>query len=125
MYKLTNTQIIIRIGDNASIPNDTANRDYAEYLAWVTAGNIPTSADQLQATVATCSPWQIRKMLNQLGLRASVEDAVSVSTDQAIKDGWEYASEFRSDDPFVISMGAALGKTGAETFALIKAAADA
>lgn len=72
---------------------------------------------------ASCSPWQMRKMLNQLGLRQGVEDAVAASTDQAMKDGWGYATEFRSDDPFVIGMGAALGKTAAETRDLILSAA--
>jgi len=72
-----------------------------------------------QPPVYTCSPWQIRKELNAQGLRAAVESAVAASTDQALKDGWQFASEFRSDDPFVISMGAALGKSPAEIAALI------
>lgn len=45
MYQLTGTQTIIRLADNASIPNDPANRDYAEYLVWLTQGNTPAPAD--------------------------------------------------------------------------------
>lgn len=44
MYKQTKHKAIIRLADNASIPSDPANRDYAEYLAWVAAGNTPQPA---------------------------------------------------------------------------------
>ena len=47
MYKLTNTETIIRIADKAHIPNDPANTDYAEYLLWVKAGNTATAADAI------------------------------------------------------------------------------
>jgi hypothetical protein len=74
--------------------------------------------------VAVCTPWQIRKALNSLGLRQAVEDAVEASDDIALKDGWEFATEFRSDDPFVLSMGTMLGKDEAETRELIEMAAS-
>lgn len=70
--------------------------------------------------VYSCTPWQIRKALNNLGLRQQVEDSIAASTDYELKDGWEYATEFLSNDPFVITMGAALGKTEAETAELIQ-----
>lgn len=67
--------------------------------------------------VLTCTPWQIRKALNQTGLRSVVESAVAAA-DQTTRDGWEFATEFRRDDPLLSSMGAALGKTEAEIDAL-------
>ena len=46
MYKLNqNSTSITRLADNASIPNDPQNTDYAAYLVWLAAGNTPEPAD--------------------------------------------------------------------------------
>ena len=47
-YKLTGTDIVVRTGDNASIPNDPANRDRIEYEQWLADGGVP---DPLPPTV--------------------------------------------------------------------------
>lgn len=51
MYKLlkdmngvNRTDMILRISDNAFIPNDLGNRDWIVYQAWLTQGNIPEVA---------------------------------------------------------------------------------
>lgn len=68
----------------------------------------------------TCSPWQIRKALIALQLDEQVEQLVQNSTDKILKVGWEFATEFRSDDPFVQGMGQMLGKTPEEVYDIIK-----
>jgi hypothetical protein len=45
MYKLTTSTSITRLSDNASIPADEANTDYAAYLQWLSEGNVPEPAD--------------------------------------------------------------------------------
>ncbi len=39
-------QAIKRLSDNAFIPFDPANTDYAEYLKWLAEGNEPLPAEE-------------------------------------------------------------------------------
>ena len=45
MYKLTNTENIIRLIDNSFIPPDPFNTDYQQYLKWLEEGNEPLLPD--------------------------------------------------------------------------------
>lgn len=40
------SQVLVRIEDNAFIPFDPANTDYQAYLAWLAEGNEPLPADE-------------------------------------------------------------------------------
>ena len=41
-YRLTATDAsVIRTADSACIPNDPANRDYADYQQWIANGGVP------------------------------------------------------------------------------------
>ena len=45
-YQLTQGDTILRTADNAFIPPDPANTDYAAYLAWLDEGNTPEPAPE-------------------------------------------------------------------------------
>jgi hypothetical protein len=45
-YQLTSGDTIVRLSDNAYIPQAPGNRDYAEYLEWLEAGNEPLPAPE-------------------------------------------------------------------------------
>jgi len=47
---------IKRLADNAFIPFDPANTDYAAYLKWVDAGNSPLLAENNQPLPADAQP---------------------------------------------------------------------
>lgn len=126
MYKLLNysNTTVLRLADNAFIPFDTCNSDYIQYQDWLAEGNTPESADPLPPEVVTCTPWQIRKALNNWGQRQTVEDAVAASGDIMLKDGWEFATEFVSNDTFVIQMGVLLGLNADGTREFIRTASS-
>lgn len=65
------------------------------------------------APVPTVTPWQIRKALNAAGLRTAVEAAVAAA-DQTTKDAWEFAQEFRRDNPLIAAVAVTMGKTEQE-----------
>ena len=44
-YQLTSGDTILRLADNAFIPPDPANVDYAAYLRWLEEGNTPLPAE--------------------------------------------------------------------------------
>jgi hypothetical protein len=51
MYKLTQSEIIIRLADSAFIPNDPRNSDRAEYQRWLAAGNTPIPVEAVSPEV--------------------------------------------------------------------------
>lgn len=106
MYMTLSTGAVCRLSDNAVIPADPLNGDYAEFLAWAGLGNMPakrlgdtnaaliaaiemrlTEIDQLsvrplRAIVAGAAQQEDRSLLAELNakaasLRAEVESLTS------------------------------------------------
>lgn len=67
-------------------------------------------ARRIAAIPLVVSPRQIRQALTRVGLRASVEAAVTAG-DQDTKDWYEFATEFQRANPIVVALGAALNVT--------------
>jgi hypothetical protein len=51
-YQLTTTNMILRLEDNAFIPPEKGNTDYAAYLNWLEEGNTPEAAPEPLIPVA-------------------------------------------------------------------------
>lgn len=85
--------------------------------AWVIVVSEPPAPQHL-----ACSAWQIRAALNQKGWRQDVETAIAASSNITLKDAWQYNPQFHRNNPLVVNMGLALGKTEAEMNALFELA---
>lgn len=91
MYKLTNTAQVVRIVDGAVIPADPANRDYAEYLAWISSGNTPMPAEQVPvAALLDRAKDELRALrspmldaVNGIGWRASMAGNSALANEAA------------------------------------------
>ena len=98
---------VIRVGDTF-IPVDPANSDYAALIA--SGEPIEPAATPAPVVPASVTPRQVRLLLLSQGLLANVE-AMIAESDDATKITWQYASEFRRNDPLLEGLGAQLGLT--------------
>jgi len=50
LYQLLPSSGVFRTSDFACIPDDPRNRDWQDYLLWVSMGNVPDPVDPVHAT---------------------------------------------------------------------------
>jgi hypothetical protein len=117
MYKLLNPTLVKRLEDGCCIPLPPAESEGFKYQAWLNLGNTPLPADIIPVTIRHLSPRQFRQALNAIGLRQTVETAISAA-DQNTKDWYEYSTYFDRQNPVMISFANQLGKTSADIDAL-------
>lgn len=102
-------------GDIVHAPS--LNEDYDGYslIEWIAQG--PEASVPLSV-----SPRQVRLLLLQQNLLADVE-AMIAAQDEATRITWEYAIEFRRDDPLLSQLASSLGLSEAQIDKFFVAAA--
>jgi len=106
-----NGGINVTIGDiPAFVPNDPENSDYAAIMALVEAGELTIAPYVAPPPVVPLSvtPRQVRLLLLSQNLLSQV-GAMIAASDDATKITWQYASEFRRDDPLLEGLAQQLG----------------
>lgn len=91
-------------------PGEAAQALVDEELARLTA--LPLAVDPRPVPVAV-SPLQWRKALRNLGLKPAI-DAFIAAADDETREAYEYAVEYRRDDPTLNTAAELLGKSSAE-----------
>lgn len=92
---------------NAQTGEVTTRPYTSEEIAAFEAAIAAASQPRVPASV---TPRQVRLLLLSQNLLAQVETIIAAS-DEATKIAWEYASEFRRDDPLLLDLAAQLQLT--------------
>lgn len=142
MYKLTQSSTTVhRLSDNAFIPFDGGNRDYQEYLEWLSQGNTPEPyvappppvpqsitrrqcAIQLRETqlitpqeaLSMTKYGDVPAMVSQIFAQMSVTDRINAETDFA-------ADNYLRTNPLLIQIMSSTGATSEDIDDFFRSAA--
>lgn len=113
MYKLTDTDVVVRIEDGARIPADLSNVDRIAYEQWVENGGMPEPADTFPPLVPQeVSRFQGRAALIQAGHMAAIQAFIDQpDTDIMVKEAWANVTVFRRQSPMMTTVATVLGLT--------------
>lgn len=139
-YKLLSGGSIQRLSDMACIPPDEANRDYADYLAWVEAGGVADPTDPIVPPVP--SSISDRQFFQQLAIVGIITEDDALASNRgiipppmlAIIDQMPAEAQFNAkmivsgatiynrNDPLTIGIGTAYGMSSEQIDQFFQAA---
>lgn len=123
-YQLTDSTIVIRLADGASIPDDPANSDRQRYLQWLDAGGVPLPPEP-PAPIASPASVTMRQARLELLSRELLDDveAVITSAGRAAQIEWEYAATVDRSHPIIAVVQQQQGMTDSQIDDLFREAA--
>lgn len=126
MYKLTNSTTIIRSADGAFIPNDPANTDYQQYLAWLAEGNTPEPYVAPPPPIPqTVTRFQALAILAAGGYLDTVRTYINTLDPNNVQRlAWENAADWERTSPTLNALATMLNLTSTEVDDLFVAASQ-
>lgn len=114
-----------RLTDGALIPCSHDNKDYMQYLDWVSLGNSAVEAPVEQTIPPLVTRFQAKAALTNAGLIGQVE---SLMTDPATPEiyvlAWSETLHFERNSPSVLAIAGAIGLTDSQIDDLFLSAAS-
>lgn len=80
MYRLTDTEVVVRTADGACIPADPGNADRQQYEAWLAAGNTPEPYTPPPFDIQAAVTAEVQKRLDDFAKTRNYDGILSACT---------------------------------------------